>query len=94
MGKRWSHATIHQLVRKGRQTIEQKSDAPALKNHLKREGFAQEYTTTLKPNPALRKVARVRLTMALRLLPIYLVLVITYKNTLCIGSRQGKDIPV
>ncbi|HHU32332.1 MAG: 30S ribosomal protein S12 [Zhaonellaceae bacterium] len=56
--------TIHQLVRKGRQTIEQKSDAPALKESPQKRGVCTRvYTTTpKKPNSALRKVARVRLT--------------------------------
>jgi small subunit ribosomal protein S12 len=56
--------TINQLVRKGREAIEQKSTAPALKESPQKRGVCTRvYTTTpKKPNSALRKVARVRLT--------------------------------
>jgi small subunit ribosomal protein S12 len=56
--------TINQLVRKGRQTITKKSKSPALKSSpFKRGVCTRVYTTTpKKPNSALRKVARVRLT--------------------------------
>ena len=73
--------TINQLIRKGRATIAKKSTAPALQwgyNSLKRKQFPsggspqkrgvciRVYTTTpKKPNSALRKVARVRLTNGL-----------------------------
>jgi small subunit ribosomal protein S12 len=75
--------TINQLIRKGRATIEQKSTAPALQwgyNSLKRKQYPsggspqkrgvciRVYTTTpKKPNSALRKVARVRLTNGLEI---------------------------
>ena len=69
--------TFNQLVRKGRQTVEKKSTAPALQkglNSLKkkqtdisspqRRGVctAVKTSTPKKPNSALRKIARVRLT--------------------------------
>lgn len=56
--------TINQLVRKGRAVMEQKSTAPALKNCPQKRGVCTRvYTATpKKPNSALRKVARVRLT--------------------------------
>lgn len=56
--------TINQLVRKGRQALRKKNKAPALqKNPQKRGVCTRVYTTTpKKPNSALRKVARVRLT--------------------------------
>ena len=56
--------TISQLVRKGRQAVTKKNKAPALqKNPQKRGVCTRVYTTTpKKPNSALRKVARVRLT--------------------------------
>jgi small subunit ribosomal protein S12 len=56
--------TINQLVRKGRQQIKKKTTAPALKNSPQKRGVCvRVYTTTpKKPNSALRKVARVRLT--------------------------------
>lgn len=69
--------TFNQLVRKGRETVEYKSTAPALQrgfNSLKRKPIdvsspqkrgvctVVKTTTPKKPNSALRKVARVRLT--------------------------------
>ena len=56
--------TIQQLVRKGRSRIVKKTKAPALKGSPQRRGVCvRVYTTTpKKPNSALRKVARVRLT--------------------------------
>ncbi|QED28770.1 30S ribosomal protein S12 [Microvenator marinus] len=56
--------TINQLVRKSRVKAKEKTDAPALKNCPQRRGVCTRvYTTTpKKPNSALRKVARVRLT--------------------------------
>ena len=56
--------TISQLVRKGRETLQYKSKSPALDGCPQRRGVcARVYTTTpQKPNSALRKVARVRLT--------------------------------
>ncbi|WP_298704413.1 30S ribosomal protein S12 [uncultured Veillonella sp.] len=59
--------TINQLVRKGRQTLTRKSDAPALKECPQKRGVCTRvYTATpKKPNSALRKVARVRLTNAI-----------------------------
>ena len=56
--------TISQLVRKGRKVIVDKSKSPALDNCPQRRGVCvRVYTTTpKKPNSAMRKVARVRLT--------------------------------
>jgi len=56
--------TVNQLVRKGREKIGKKRKTPALQeNPLKRGVCVRVYTTTpKKPNSALRKVARVRLT--------------------------------
>ena len=56
--------TINQLVRKSRKSMQEKSKAPALKNCPQKRGVCTRvYTTTpKKPNSALRKVARVRLT--------------------------------
>jgi small subunit ribosomal protein S12 len=56
--------TINQLIRKGRENKERKSTAPALKGNPQKRGVCTRvYTTTpKKPNSALRKVARVRLT--------------------------------
>ncbi|MBU1207555.1 MAG: 30S ribosomal protein S12 [Pseudomonadota bacterium] len=56
--------TINQLIRLGRRKIERKTAAPALTNSPQRRGVCiRVYTSTpKKPNSALRKVARVRLT--------------------------------
>ncbi|MDF1610996.1 MAG: 30S ribosomal protein S12 [Stygiobacter sp.] len=56
--------TINQLVRKGREVVTTKSKAPALDACPQKRGVCTRvYTTTpKKPNSALRKVARVRLT--------------------------------
>ncbi len=56
--------TINQLIRIGRKPLRAKDKAPALKaNPQKRGVCTRVYTTTpKKPNSALRKVARVRLT--------------------------------
>ena len=56
--------TISQLVRNGRDVMRRKTDSPALKGcPQRRGGCVRVYTTTpKKPNSALRKVARVRLT--------------------------------
>jgi len=56
--------TINQLVRKGRKTIRKKNKSPALQSSPQKRGVCTRvYTTTpKKPNSALRKVARVRLT--------------------------------
>ena len=71
--------TINQLVRKGRKKVQHKSSAPALlwsynnkkedmfetaKGNPQKQEFAQSTTVTpKKPNSALRKVARVRLSI-------------------------------
>jgi small subunit ribosomal protein S12 len=56
--------TINQLVRKGREAAVNKSNSPALDRCRQKRGVClRVYTTTpKKPNSALRKVARVRLT--------------------------------
>ena len=56
--------TINQLVRKGRQLAHAKTKSPALKSCPQKRGVClRVYTSTpKKPNSALRKVARVRLT--------------------------------
>ena len=56
--------TINQLVRQGRKARRSKTDSPALQNSPQKRGVCvRVYTTTpKKPNSALRKVARVRLS--------------------------------
>jgi len=59
--------TINQLVRKGRKRAVKKTNTPALKGAPQKRGVCTRvYTSTpKKPNSALRKVARVRLTTGL-----------------------------
>ncbi len=56
--------TINQLIRKGREQLKKRTTAPALQSCPQKRGVCvRVYTTTpKKPNSALRKVARVRLT--------------------------------
>lgn len=56
--------TINQLVRNGRKRVKKKNNTPALKGAPQKRGVCTRvYTSTpKKPNSALRKVARVRLT--------------------------------
>jgi small subunit ribosomal protein S12 len=56
--------TINQLIRKGRQVMPHKSKSPALKACPQRRGVCTRVWTVTpkKPNSALRKVARVKLT--------------------------------
>ncbi len=57
-------STVQQLIRKGRRKIAKKSKSAALESSPQRRGVCTRvYTTTpKKPNSAMRKVARVRLT--------------------------------
>ena len=59
--------TINQLVRKGRSLVKRKTASPALKACPQKRGVCIRVSTTTpkKPNSALRKVARVRLTNAM-----------------------------
>ena len=56
--------TLNQLVRKGRSMVTKKSDAPSLEGSPQKRGVCTRVSTTTpkKPNSALRKIARVRLT--------------------------------
>ncbi len=65
--------TIQQLVRKGRQIIKAKSKSRALDSCPQRRGVCTRvYTTTpKKPNSALRKVAKVRLTNKIEVIAKY-----------------------
>ena len=56
--------TINQLIRKGRKVIKEKNKAPALQGCPQRRGVCLQVKTRTpkKPNSALRKVARIRLT--------------------------------
>jgi small subunit ribosomal protein S12 len=61
--------TINQLIRKGRKKIKKKTNTPALKGAPQKRGVCTRvYTSTpKKPNSALRKVARVRLTTGIEI---------------------------
>ncbi len=74
-------ATVNQLVRKPRQSKVEKSKVPALEACPQRRGVCTRvYTTTpKKPNSAMRKVARVRLTNG-------------FEVTSCIGG-EGHNLP-
>lgn len=56
--------TVNQLLRKGRKQIEKKNKVPALKGSPQRRGVCVQVRTLTpkKPNSALRKIARVRLS--------------------------------
>jgi len=56
--------SVNQLIRKGRKRVTAKTNSPALQNNPQKRGVCvRVYTTTpKKPNSAMRKVARVRLT--------------------------------
>ncbi|UMZ75388.1 30S ribosomal protein S12 [Natranaerofaba carboxydovora] len=56
--------TINQMVKKGRKKMEKQSNSPALNDCPQRRGVCTRVSTTTpkKPNSALRKIARVRLT--------------------------------
>jgi small subunit ribosomal protein S12 len=56
--------TINQLIRNGREKLTQRSKAPALMSCPERRGVCTRVSTTTpkKPNSALRKIARVKLT--------------------------------
>lgn len=56
--------TINQLVRKGRQKVQERSDSPHLESCPQKRGVCTRVSTKTpkKPNSALRKIARVRLT--------------------------------
>ena len=63
--------TIQQLVRKGRRTKSEPGKSPALKGSPQRRGVCTRVFTHTpkKPNSALRKVARVRLTSGMEITP-------------------------
>ena len=65
--------TVQQLVRKGRKSKKRKATTPALKGSPQRRGVCTRvYTATpKKPNSALRKVARVRLSSGIEV-PAYI----------------------
>ena len=74
--------TINQLIKNKRVKQINRNKVPALqKQPLKRGMYKSLYNYPKKPNSALRKVARVRLSMVLKLQHIFQVKVTIYKNT-------------
>ena len=87
--------TINQLVRKGRQTLTKKSDAPALKESPQKRGVCTRvYTATpKKPNSALRKVARVRLTNAIEVTAYIPGIGHNLQGVVLIRGGRVRDLP-
>ena len=89
--------TINQLVRKSRKSIKAKSNAPALKESPQKRGVCTRvYTTTpKKPNSALRKVARVRLTNSIEVTAYIPGIVHNLQEHSVVLIRGGrvKDLP-
>ena len=75
--------TINQLVRKPRELTHDKSKSPALKNCPQKRGVCTRYyaTTPKKPNSALRKVAKVRLTNGFEVISSLAAKATTSRNT-------------
>jgi len=86
--------TISQLVRKGRQDKIAKTKTPALKGSPQRRGVCTRvYTTTpKKPNSALRKVARVRLTTGVEVMA-YIPGVGQEHSIVLVRGGRVKDLP-
>jgi small subunit ribosomal protein S12 len=89
--------TINQLVRKGRRRVRKKSTAPALKGCPQKRGVCTRVyaTTPKKPNSALRKVARVRLTNGMEVTS-YIPGVghnLQEHNSVLIRGGRVKDLP-
>ena len=89
--------TINQLVRKGRKRTKRKSSSPALKGCPQKRGVCvRVYTSTpKKPNSALRKVARVRLTNGIEV-TTYIPGVghnLQEHNSVLVRGGRVKDLP-
>ena len=89
--------TINQLVRRGRKKIVKKTNTPALKGSPQKRGVCvRVYTTTpKKPNSALRKVARVRLTNGIEVTS-YIPGIghnLQEHSVVCIRGGRVKDLP-
>ena len=90
--------TINQLVRKGRMSLTKKSTAPALQESPQKRGVCTRvYTATpKKPNSALRKVARVRLTNGIEVTALHpqaLVHNLQEHSVVLIRGGRVKDLP-
>ena len=84
---------LSQLVRKGRKTLANKSTAPALKECPQKRGVCTvvKTTTPKKPNSALRKVARVRLTNGYRSYCLYSRCRTQLTRTQCCSYKRWKS---
>ena len=83
--------TINQLVRKGREVLATKAKTPALKQSPQKRGVCTRvYTATpKKPNSALRKVARVRLTNGIEVSAYIPAKAITCRNIASSSSEAA-----
>ena len=89
--------TISQLVRKGRKKLSSKTDSPALQGSPQKRGVCVRVfiSTPKKPNSALRKVARVRLTNGIEV-PTYIPGVghnLQEHSIVLIRGGRVKDLP-
>ena len=89
--------TINQLIRQGRKKVVKRSNTPALKSSPQKRGVCvRVYTTTpKKPNSALRKVARVRLTNGMEVTS-YIPGIghnLQEHSVVLIRGGRGKDLP-
>ena len=88
--------TINQLVRKGRQQVKYKTASPALQSSPQKRGVCTRvYTQTpKKPNSALRKVARVRLTNGIEVTTYIPGVGHNLQEHSCLDTRgRVKDLP-
>ena len=89
--------TVHQLVKNGRERPRVKTKSPALRGSPQRRGVCTRvYTTTpKKPNSALRKVARVRLTSGIEV-TAYIPGIghnLQEHSIVLVRGRRVKDLP-
>ena len=89
--------TINQLIRKARQAVKYKSNSPALESCPQRRGVCTvvKTTTPKKPNSALRKIARIRLTNKLEV-TAYIPRIghnLQEHSVVLIRGGRGKDLP-
>ncbi len=89
--------TLNQLVRKGRKVLKKKSTAPALDASPQKRGVCTRVSTTTpkKPNSALRKIARVRLTNGMEITAYILGIGHNLQEHSVVLVRGGrvKDLP-
>lgn len=89
--------TINQLVRKGRKSVVRKTNSPALQSCPQKRGVCTRVMTITpkKPNSALRKVARVRLSNGIEV-TAYIPGIghnLQEHSVVCIRGGRVKDLP-